>query len=383
MFLLIVFFGVISNSYSLININNCTTTFQMNMPGETYELTNDISINGSTCLNFVGNNMILDCKGFTLTGNQTLYHNGININNDHNNTVKNCEIEKFTSGLAITGSHNNTYENITINNSIYPGIYFWSGQSNNNIFKNISIYNTIGIGLYSNRNSTNNTYEDIYVKNFTGNNGISIYESFSIFNEITVLGTGGNSCINFVGSHNNDVRNVNVKNCSNGLSVGVWTRSTNNYFENVVTLNNANGVKISGNSTNNTLVNVISNYNSYGVYFQNDGYENNILNSDIRYNSLGNIYFFAGTPDQRDNLFQNTYLGNSSTDIIGGVSDNIFVNNYYDDFNGTNPFCFAGVCDSSAVSSDASVGSIGSVSLPSFGMWSVLVSLSGIILFLF
>ena len=126
----------ISSVYAATNISSCP--YNITISGK-YELNQSINSNG-TCIQLKANNLEIDCKGFSITGNNS----GAGIYNWRsrtNVTFKNCKIHNFTYGIQFTSSPSSidydtisdiTYDNLTIDTptAIYIGE---DGDTINNI----------------------------------------------------------------------------------------------------------------------------------------------------------------------------------------------------------------------------------------------------------
>ncbi|VUT27937.1 MAG: hypothetical protein SYNGOMJ08_00494 [Candidatus Syntrophoarchaeum sp. GoM_oil] len=150
------------------------------------------------------NNITINGAGYKLIGN----YSGVGILSNHSGvTIKNLQVEDFSTGIKIENGSENAIENCTIcrnrggqtetginfsanngtllNNSIYdnvgPGLFI---GGSNNTFENNTIARNDGYGIYFSINATNNNitanavgdnrYEDIYngngMRNLTGDN---------------------------------------------------------------------------------------------------------------------------------------------------------------------------------------------------------------------
>jgi hypothetical protein len=109
----------------------------------------DANINGATCFNITAQNVTLDCKGYSITGNATPNTDAV-YSNQLNSSIKNCIIKNFSTGVYLDiGTNNSTVYNNTISAvgtvawgefwygcvgpaAIYPayGIYVVSGVNN-------------------------------------------------------------------------------------------------------------------------------------------------------------------------------------------------------------------------------------------------------------
>ncbi|MFC1696710.1 LamG-like jellyroll fold domain-containing protein [Nanoarchaeota archaeon] len=140
-------------------ISNCQT---ISTPG-TYELINDISAT-ATCLTVSNDDILIDCKGYTITYANTSSGNGIYTLGNDNVTIQNCNIRQYkTPGsytIYLSGNNNYVLRN-NITNLDSTSIYFASsGNIINNIINNsYAFYDQYGINLYasSGGNIFNNT----------------------------------------------------------------------------------------------------------------------------------------------------------------------------------------------------------------------------------
>lgn len=155
-------------------------------------------------------NIVMDCNGSTLRGYNA--GSGININNQDNITVQNCNFEKFANGIQIYQGHNN----MIINNN------FTDGQLNNAYSSAIMIHNGTNNTILENEMIANNRWvrilradDNVVSDNLIEGNLYGIYiEHGSEGNTIT-----GNTVIN------SDQRGIYIyKNADNTIY--------NNYFDN-------------------------------------------------------------------------------------------------------------------------------------------------------
>lgn len=211
------------------------------------------------------------------------------------------------------------------------------GRCNNCVFVNVESYNNLGYGF---RDSSNSSYENIISK-FNGN-GISFLE----YGE-------------------NIIKNSNFsENIGNGVYI-IGSSVSNNSFDNVYVKNTSN----------------------YGIYLYGNISNSTFKNSVIKYNSNDNL-IFNGDNVTYNNFLRND-LGNSSKISVVGADwenyvGNIFNENIYSDFNGSNLICFSGIntiCDLSPQLTITFVpsSSVVVVSLSNFGIGSVLVVLVGLL----
>jgi len=108
--------SMINDAYASEPISSCQT---LNIPGETYVLTADITASG-TCLTITAGGITLDGNGHTITGSDSLW--GVNVRQYATGvTVKNMNISGFSTGIYVTSSDTHVINN-TITNMIGGGI---------------------------------------------------------------------------------------------------------------------------------------------------------------------------------------------------------------------------------------------------------------------
>ena len=106
-------------SVQAFNVTNCTTISS----SDVYELNTSIDLgitNWTACLDVQAHNVVIDCKGYTITfgGNET---NAVLTDGYDNLTVKDCLIQhnttdsNLTRPIRILNSDNVTLTNLTVN----------------------------------------------------------------------------------------------------------------------------------------------------------------------------------------------------------------------------------------------------------------------------
>ncbi len=191
---------VLFNSANALTIDSC----QSLSSGTSYLLNASLSYNTSgSCLGAYGSgvtNVTIDCDGYTIYGNDTVYSTGIGFENSNDIIVKNCLIHDFEDsaiftsdnvtnmrienvtawsssiGIHVCGSNNNgiTIKDVTAHDNTKRGIVLSSVQ--NGIVHNVNIYNHNQHGIIVQEESNNITLS--YIR--TNNNsecGICCYNS--------------------------------------------------------------------------------------------------------------------------------------------------------------------------------------------------------------
>ena len=289
-----------------------------------HQLTQSISDSStSTCISITANNVIFDCLGNTIDGDNSSSSFGISVTRSSptnaNITIRNCTLtEWLVSGVRLVNISNSTLNYITANgNSDGNGIYIISGN-NITISNPTTNGNNVGIYLLSTQNSTISGQT-------ASSNEYAAFLSSSHNNTIT------NSIINNnirgiypYSSHSSTIRNSNITN--NYYGVIIWM-SLNNTFSNLIVVGNNHGLLL-GSDINGTV----------------------IANSTIRGNTLSGIYsnlnqnatiynnFFNNTnnTDSNETAFSNNWntTKTAGTNIAGG---SYMGGNYWAYPNGTGP----------------------------------------------
>ena len=154
-FILISSTVVLADSVTCNSCSSCATA--AGTANRVINLTGDISTMAGSCIGSVADNVVIDCKGFTIGGNDS-GSNGIQETTVNNITIQNCIISNFT---------------------VY-GITFSSG-SNANILGNTFRYSTNGIRISNIQNSTidNNLFEYNYRGITDGGSSSSSYNNIT------------------------------------------------------------------------------------------------------------------------------------------------------------------------------------------------------------
>ena len=122
-----------------------TACGQLPYPNMVYNLTNNFAINGSTCLNVTAENITIDCKGYSLIGNNTNNTYGI-YTSQYNTTIRNCVIANFSNDIYLEGASYGTVYNNTLLSDSYDLFKAFQANSNTMYFNNFT--NTSGKYVY-------------------------------------------------------------------------------------------------------------------------------------------------------------------------------------------------------------------------------------------
>ncbi len=197
-----------------------------------------------TCIKIAAPNVVLDCAGYSLSGNNSVNGTGIFLSPASSNaTVKNCNVRDYLYGsvgygIIAYGSHNNLFMNNTINGT---GDGFYIGASNNNTLANNTAYNNLGNGI-----------------RITERSNRSVVANNSAFgNNCNGFGIDGASAN---GTFTNNIANNNT--CFAGFSIFA---SDNNTFVNNTACNNTRGPNLRGFQTMNANGNRFTNNTAFSV----------------------------------------------------------------------------------------------------------------------
>lgn len=278
----LIVFTLMFVSISGVEFNSCQSLIS-----GSYELNTSLTQSGSNCINITSSNIVLDCQGYSISGDSTNY--GIFITGN-NNIIRNCNIYNFSSGSFIFLTQNNTFVNNTfVNNSQY-GTFI--GLSTNISFSNNSFFNNPNGFFQSSSNSLSVT------SNIFNNNNNSIYNTNSNFSEYV----------------------SNTIESSTNFGVVFYSAFNNTFTSNTVSENNGIGALYFDSSSNNTFsLNTITQNNDYNLIFSaTSGQYSNLFFS----NTLGNISKIDSTDwSYWSNKFNSSTNGNTYYNISGFGDD--------------------------------------------------------------
>lgn len=86
------------------NVSACA---ELNESDGIYNLTQNVSIDGSTCFTITAPNVTLDCNGYSITGDNSSTTYGV-YSTQPNTTIKNCQISNFTYASYLTSGASNS-----------------------------------------------------------------------------------------------------------------------------------------------------------------------------------------------------------------------------------------------------------------------------------
>jgi hypothetical protein len=315
------------------NVSACA---ELNESNGIYNLTQNVSIDGSTCFTITAPNVTLDCNGYSITGNNSSTTYGI-YSNQLNTTVKNCQISNFTYASYLTsGASNSLITSCALNSTANAALQI---NAVNVTVKDSNISTLADIARTISQVGDNATYINVTSNgsrrgletsigvisltlvgcNLSGsysglNLGASDANTLAYNSTITKTGTSistGVGSVLFVGANNNltlsntsiysrygicinavaqnasiDCQSSPITGSNTSTSYGVYSTQLNTTVKNCNISNFSTGIYYNG-ADNGTIDNVTANTtyaysvpNGIGIYIYNGANYNTIANSN-------------------------------------------------------------------------------------------------------
>ncbi|MFQ5981179.1 MAG: right-handed parallel beta-helix repeat-containing protein [Candidatus Heimdallarchaeota archaeon] len=380
--------GLASSNNNTVIAHN--TVYGNNGTGISVGGSNNAVIAHNTVYGNNGTGISVGGSNNTVIAHNTVYGNnetGIFLWNSHNNSIANNTVYNCQGGIGLGDSNNNTIVNNTAFNNTIVGMSLVG--SDNTVVNNTAFNNTnSGIDL----GGSNNTVANNTIYNCQDGIGLDGFSSNNTIANNTVYGNNGPG-ISLGSSDNNTIaKNTVFNNGAGGISLGGSNNNIISYntlhdnMENGIFLGSANNNLIANNIIYNTAVNP---YSAWGIHLVQSN-ENLITNNTVYNNAASGIHFnacsnntvskntiyghqvgiFLGTtsPSGSDSniIVNNCIYGNDGEGILvsgsintvemndlsgnnpGGAqasddgSDNVFINNYWSDWNGMGSYAIDG-----------------------------------------
>ncbi len=303
---------------SSLNEYNLTTCAILNDENGTYYLTSDITDSStSNCMDITANNVVLDCQGHTIDGNDAADY-GIDLNSQNNITIRNCSLTDWDT-YAIYGEGSDlTIKNNSITTSRDFGIYLGGigkiTMINNSFFSNKYDY-FIG-------DSTKNV-----ITNNTGYLGLP----WLYYNTTTTIENKNLSALFLYGDDNFVVKNTTIDSGTQGEGYALTLRSSDNFSLKNLSIVNAHTAITLRNAGHGYADNITLNNVYQGFYFDGSGsHYNNINNvSSIQSSISTTAYIININNVDYINITNITVDGNSGSrdSIILASGDNCIFKN--------------------------------------------------------
>ncbi|MFH1221818.1 MAG: LamG-like jellyroll fold domain-containing protein [Candidatus Micrarchaeota archaeon] len=346
-----------TNSSGWMASNNVTVTACMafTTPNTEYDMTSDVYVNGSSCMDILASDVTLDCAGHKIIGNGTAGTSGVYANKS-GTIIRNCVVEGFDKAIYLDqGSTNAQLRNNSLHTNTSLGYGVYSGGSHGISIINNTILSDNGISLlllegFSNSvehnliNSSN--YSAIYVAGFMQDFDLSY----------NIIGGNRSLGLDVIDLQTGIARNASVLGnivyggmipCGNNYLIRdnyfiardrvleTWCGSRNHVYINNTVIATAGmaywwGDVAGGSTTTAPNITYINNtFNATGIAFYspypNSGGINLTGNRFISSTSYGLYLVGFGIPASGNSF----YSGTSSPLYMVGARNNTFVNNTF------------------------------------------------------
>jgi parallel beta-helix repeat protein len=310
--ILVLFFSGIS--FAATNVSSCQV---INVPGE-YEL--NASLYGApnalpptyvldACIHIDSSDVEFDCKGYSITYNNTGNAIGIYVHEEDNVTIRNCQVSNMSyMGIALYYTNDSLIQNNTVTNCTTGFILY---DSDNNDVLNNTAYEMGLDGFTLSANSNYNTLTDNVARD-NGQTGFSL--SSSCNSNTFVNNTAHNNDRDGFSAQSSVSNNLTDNEAYNNAYNGFYFGYAHNGF---VMDNNAYSNNMSGFSSSNSDSNTLSG---------NNAYDNNQSGFYIAYSSDYNALSANNASGNQDHgFFLYDSVGNNlSVNVVNSNSDNGF-----------------------------------------------------------
>ena len=314
--------------------------------GVKYNFTSDISYPTYAGVVVLRNNIILDGKGYTIQGNQA--GDGLDCQNVYNVTIKNVNIENFTTGVFPYDSSriNISGNNITANTQY--GMYL-DYSSNDNISGNNITNDNIGIYIVSSNfdnvsgnNVANNWPDGIYLysssnNNLTGNNIANSNVGFYLYSSSYNSMSGNNITNNNYGAYVyyysiNDSISANSVVASGyaGIYVDAFSSNSSISGNNITGISGSyHGLYLSSSSNSSIRGNNVAN-NDNGIELYYSCNDSNVSGNNVTNNNYGICLYssFTNSSISGNNITASSIYG---VDVEGSLNSSISGNTFTND----------------------------------------------------
>lgn len=282
----------------------------------TYRLSQSLQYTdaNASCINMTGDNVVLDCNGFALTGNRTEGQQGINASGVANVTVKNCIISNFTDGIVFARVRNATIFNNTVLNNSDDGLDIrttnFSSIGYNNATRNFDTNILISGSWFTNitNNSASNAGGDI----FSNGIAVTVASNHLLLVNNTAINNQNNGILLAQSYNNTFISNTVYDNGDDGIRINLSLKTI--VQSNLARNNSDDGISVE-----------ISNFTVIDLNNASSNFDNNIVITDGNFNNITNNTLFNARGDTFSNGI--TLSNNSNNNLI---RNNTMVNNQDD-----------------------------------------------------
>jgi len=243
------------------------------------------------CIDIQADNIILDCNGYNILGNQA--NTAIRAQNRNNITIKNCQVNNFTTNLLLNSTTNSQFINNTLLNATIFSLHSLNSPRNNqtNSRYNNQIGNTIHLF-----NSANMTIANTLIQTSTFDAITNNASTKLTLTNISIDSTGGRGLV----GNSSDITILNSTiNTTNNTAI-ILSGQNGTIFN--LTINTNSGIGIDLNNSGHTIreTTIIS---SSGEGLKIRGAAGNIIaNNTIRVNTGIAINLTATTENNLTNI---------------------------------------------------------------------------------
>ena len=316
----------------------------------TYYLTDDIiDSNTPKCIDIKAKDVILDCQGNIIDGNDRGNY-GIFINKSFqqstNILIRNCTISDWKYGIYLEDANSNTLENLTTNSNVF-GIY--SENSDYNTMTNIySNENNYGIFIKDgsensiiDSNLSNSNIYDFYIQassnvhcsNLLDNVMGTDNKPIVYYDESVIIKDWNNNASEIIlcDADNSIIENVTLSNTGKQNNMIYMHRTDNSNIKNVDVSNSYDGILLD-NSLNNEIIDSTISENGIGISLKHSS-DNKMINLTIKDNYEGIAIDYSS-----NNTIIDSYIKNSIDYgiAISESSNNTIYDNFFNNTNNIN-----------------------------------------------
>lgn len=299
--------------------------------GTTYNMTSSLTTTGTTCFTVTAANVTLDCKGFSITGDNTAATYAI-YTNQFNTTIRNCNVSGYTIGIYLDGADNGTVDQI--NASATGTRYGLALASNavNNTLANIWANSSGFTALLVQQSSYNNISNSVFISAASAAPTVSFDDGdYNTLSNVSSSGSKGGAGISLSSGSNNN--NILYSSGASNTSYGVAIDSSSNCIVTNLSSSSNSGIGLFFKCVNCTLSNstIISN-TSVGLgldYTRDSIIRDNEIKGKDNTNGAFAIYATSITFQYNNTIANNTVNGGQGLYAMTLAINSTIINNTF------------------------------------------------------
>ena len=306
----------------LTEISSCGAT----LTADTYyNLTGNISVNGSNCLNVTASNVTIDCNGYSISGNNTPGTSGIYVANSNAITIQNCNISGMDYAIYFSSVGNSTINDVTAASTTNYTLVLYQSSNNSILNTNASGIDYSAMYIYS--TSSNNTLSNVALTSST-DNALELRGNNNTVSNSVITSLSWDA-IFLSGTTSNSFSNCNISGYKAGLHI---FNSNSNIFNNCnIISSDDNTVYLDGTSSLNNFSNsILSSYANSVIYIDSNTITNNIFYNNT-VNTTGNNYDIYMQDGLSNVFYSNTFISPANSLVYLSTSSayNVFYRNNF------------------------------------------------------